>query len=166
MAYTIADAPLGRVLVATTEKGVCAVELGATDAEVERRLRADFPNASITRDDEAHATWVRAVVDRVRAPAAASTNRIPLDLAGTDFQLKVWTALQAIPAGERRSYSEIADAIGQPTATRAVAQACASNRVAVVVPCHRVVRADGAISGYKWGERHKRRLLDEESSDG
>jgi AraC family transcriptional regulator of adaptative response/methylated-DNA-[protein]-cysteine methyltransferase len=142
------------------------VELGATDAEVERRLRADFPNASITRDDEAHATWVRAVVDRVRAPAAASTNRIPLDLAGTDFQLKVWTALQAIPAGERRSYSEIADAIGQPTATRAVAQACASNRVAVVVPCHRVVRADGAISGYKWGERHKRRLLDEESSDG
>src|SRR5262249_30466228 len=151
-----------RVLVATTERGVCAVEIGATDADVERQFRADFPNAAIARDDDAHATWVRAVIDRVRAPRAYSGNRIPLDLAGTEFQMRVWAALQEIPAGERRSYREVAAAIGSPSATRAVARACATNKVAIVVPCHRVVRSDGALSGYKWGERQKRRLLDEE----
>lgn len=163
IAYAIADAPIGRVLVGTTERGVCAVELGATNAEVEGQLRADFPNATIERDDEAHATWVRAVLDRVRAPHTAASNRIPLDLAGTDFQLRVWSALQSIPTGERRSYSEIAQAIGRPSATRAVARACATNKVAIVVPCHRVVRSDGSLSGYKWGERQKRRLLSEEA---
>ncbi|HEY4306859.1 MAG TPA: bifunctional DNA-binding transcriptional regulator/O6-methylguanine-DNA methyltransferase Ada [Gemmatimonadaceae bacterium] len=165
IAYTIADAPLGRLLVATTERGVCAVEIGTTDAEVERQLRADFPNATIARDDDAHATWVRAVIDRVRAPRDRSEHRIPLDLAGTDFQMKVWAALQEIPAGERRSYSEVAKAIGQPSATRAVARACATNKVAIVVPCHRVVRADGSLSGYKWGERQKHRLLNDEAGD-
>jgi AraC family transcriptional regulator of adaptative response/methylated-DNA-[protein]-cysteine methyltransferase len=163
MAYTIGESPLGRVLVAATARGVCAVEIGATDAEVERRLRADFPNASIRRDDDAHATWVRAVLDRVREPARAGSNRIPLDLDGTDFQLKVWAALQAIPAGTRRSYGDVARAIGRPTATRAVARACASNKVAIVVPCHRVVRSDGTTSGYRWGENRKRRLLEDES---
>ena len=163
IAYTIDDAPLGRVLVGTTERGVCAVEIGATDAEVERKLRADFPNASITRDDDARATWVRAVLDRVRMPGRDTSNRIPLDLDGTEFQMKVWAALQAIPAGARRSYSDVAKAIGQPSATRAVARACASNKVAIVVPCHRVVRADGKLSGYKWGESRKRRLLEEEA---
>jgi AraC family transcriptional regulator of adaptative response/methylated-DNA-[protein]-cysteine methyltransferase len=161
--FTIADAPIGRVLVATTERGVCAVELGATDADVERALRADFPNATIERSDEAHETWVRAVLDRVRDPRRASSHRIPLDLAGTEFQRRVWDALRAIPAGERRSYGEIAQAIGLPNATRAVAQACANNRLAVVVPCHRVVRANGDISGYKWGVERKRRLLDAEA---
>jgi AraC family transcriptional regulator of adaptative response/methylated-DNA-[protein]-cysteine methyltransferase len=163
MTYTIADCPLGRVLVATTALGVCAVEIGGTDADVERRLRADFPKASIARDDEAHATWVRAVLDRVRSPGQAVSNRIPLDLDGTEFQLKVWAALQAIPAGGRRSYQEVARAIGQPSAMRAVARACASNKVAVVVPCHRVVRSDGKTSGYKWGDDRKRRLLDDEA---
>jgi AraC family transcriptional regulator of adaptative response/methylated-DNA-[protein]-cysteine methyltransferase len=160
--FTIADAPIGRVLVATTERGVCAVEVGATD-DVERALRADFPNATIERSDEAHETWVRAVLDRVRDPRHASSHRIPLDLAGTEFQRRVWDALRAIPAGERRSYGEIAEAIGLPKATRAVAQACANNRLAVVVPCHRVVRANGEISGYKWGVERKRRLLDAEA---
>jgi AraC family transcriptional regulator of adaptative response/methylated-DNA-[protein]-cysteine methyltransferase len=163
MTYTIGDSPLGRVLVATTHRGVCAVEIGSSDAEVERRLRADFPSASIERDDDAHATWVRAVLDRMRAPARSGSNRIPLDLGGTDFQLKVWAALQAIPAGGRRSYSDVARAIGRPSATRAVAHACASNKVAVVVPCHRVVRADGKTAGYKWGENRKRRLLEDEA---
>jgi len=116
----------------------------------------------IERDDESHATWVRAVVDRVRAPRRTK-HRIPLDLSGTEFQMKVWAALQEIPAGERRSYREVAQAIGQPSATRAVARACATNKVAVVVPCHRVVRSDGTLSGYKWGERRKRRLLEEET---
>jgi len=161
--YTIADAPIGRVLVATTDRGVCAVELGETDADVERALRADFPEAAIERSDEAHHTWVRAVLDRIRDPHRSRPNRIPLDVDGTAFQLQVWRALQEIPAGEQRSYREIAQSIGRPKATRAVARACATNRLAVVVPCHRVVREDGALSGYKWGVERKRRLLDEEA---
>jgi len=163
IAYTIADAPIGRVLVATTDRGVCAVEIGATDADVERALRQDFPNAAIARDDDAHATWVRAVVDRVRHPASNKSNRIPLDVKGTAFQLKVWAALQQIPAGERRTYRDVAASIGQPSATRAVARACATNRIAVVIPCHRVVRGDGELAGYKWGAERKARLLEEES---
>jgi AraC family transcriptional regulator of adaptative response/methylated-DNA-[protein]-cysteine methyltransferase len=161
--YTIADAPIGRVLVATTDRGVCAVELGATNADVERALRKDFPHAALERDDEEHATWVRAVLDRVRDPRRARANRIPLDVDGSTFQQQVWKALQDIPVGERRSYAEVAAAIGRPTATRAVARACATNRVAVVIPCHRVVRGDGALSGYKWGVGRKKTLLDEEA---
>jgi AraC family transcriptional regulator, regulatory protein of adaptative response / methylated-DNA-[protein]-cysteine methyltransferase len=163
ISYTIADAPIGRVLVATTDRGVCAVELGSTDAEVERVLRADFPNATLERDDAPRGTWVRAVLDRVRHPERATSNRIPLDVDGSAFQWKVWKALQEIPAGERRSYQEVAEAIGQPEASRAVARACATNRVAVVIPCHRVVRGDGGLAGYKWGVDRKRRLLDEEA---
>jgi AraC family transcriptional regulator of adaptative response/methylated-DNA-[protein]-cysteine methyltransferase len=158
ISYTIADAPVGRVLVATTARGVCAVELGANDADVERALRADFPNATIERDDQKHETWVRAVLGRVRDPKHGG-HRIPLDFAGTEFQRRVWDALRAIPTGETRSYAEVARAIGVPKASRAVAQACASNRLAVVVPCHRVVRGDGALSGYKWGVERKRKLL-------
>ncbi len=161
--YTIADSPVGRVLVATTQRGVCAVELGASDADVERALRSDFPNATIERNDAEHATWVRAVVDRVRDSKHGSAHRIPLDVSGTDFQLRVWDALRAIPAGERRSYAQVAESIGAPGASRAVARACASNRVAVVVPCHRVVRADGDLSGYKWGVARKRMLLEHEA---
>jgi AraC family transcriptional regulator, regulatory protein of adaptative response / methylated-DNA-[protein]-cysteine methyltransferase len=162
IAYTISDAPLGRVLVATTDRGVCAVEIGSTDAEVERALARDFPNAEIARDDAAHQTWVRAVVERVRQPNAAKANRIPLDVSGTAFQMKVWAALQAIPVGEQRSYKEVAESLGNANAVRAVARACATNKVAVVIPCHRVVREDGKLAGYKWGVDRKRRLLDEE----
>jgi AraC family transcriptional regulator of adaptative response/methylated-DNA-[protein]-cysteine methyltransferase len=157
--YTIADAPLGRVLVATTERGVCAVEIGATNADVEKVLRADFPNATLVRDDDVHQTWVRAALERVRNPGSKAPNRIPLDLNGSAFQQLVWKALQAIPAGERRTYREVAESIGRPTAARAVARACATNRVAVVVPCHRVVGSTGALSGYKWGVDRKRALL-------
>jgi AraC family transcriptional regulator, regulatory protein of adaptative response / methylated-DNA-[protein]-cysteine methyltransferase len=161
--YTIADAPVGRVLVATTERGVCAVELGSTDADVEGVLRADFPQATLERNDEPNGTWVRAVLDRVRHPERSASNRIPLDVDGSAFQWKVWKALQQIPVGERRSYRQVAEAIGQPTASRAVARACATNRVAVVIPCHRVVSSNGDLSGYKWGDERKRRLLDEEA---
>lgn len=160
--FTIADAAVGRVLVATTTRGVCAVELGANDVDVERALRADFPNATIERDDQAHQTWVRAVLGRVRDPNHAG-HRIPLDLSGTEFQRRVWDALRAIPAGETRSYAEVARAIGEPKASRAVARACASNRLAIVVPCHRVLRGDGELSGYKWGVARKRLLLSQES---
>jgi len=163
--YTIADAPppISRVLVATTERGVCAVELGTTDVDVERALRADFPRAEIVRNDDAHGGWVREVLERVLHPGHASDSDVPLDVAGTSFQWQVWKALQAIPPGERRSYVEIAATIGRPNATRAVARACATNKVAVVIPCHRVVRADGGPSGYKWGAERKRRLLEREA---
>ena len=164
ISYTIADAAIGRVLVATTERGVCAVEIGATNGEVERALMTDFPNAIIERDDDAHADWVGAVVDRLRSPGAAESNRIPLDVKGTAFQMKVWAALQQIPAGELRSYRELAESIGRPGATRAVARACATNRIAVVIPCHRVVRESGDLAGYKWGVERKRKLLDEENN--
>jgi AraC family transcriptional regulator, regulatory protein of adaptative response / methylated-DNA-[protein]-cysteine methyltransferase len=161
--YAIADAPVGRVLVGMTDRGVCAVELGATDADVERALNADFPNAAVERSDETEHEWVRAVLERVREPARHGVGGVPLDVAGTAFQLRVWKALQAIPAGERRSYAQVAESIGEPTATRAVARACATNRVAVVIPCHRVVRGDGSLSGYKWGVERKRQLLDDEA---
>jgi AraC family transcriptional regulator of adaptative response/methylated-DNA-[protein]-cysteine methyltransferase len=161
--YTIAEAPIGRVLVATTPRGVCAVELGSSDAAVERALRADFPHATLERNDEPGRTWVRAVLERVRRPRQSSGDGIPLDVDGTAFQMRVWKALQQIPAGESRSYQEVAESIGQPNASRAVARACATNRLAVVIPCHRVVRADGQSAGYKWGVERKRRLLDDEA---
>jgi AraC family transcriptional regulator, regulatory protein of adaptative response / methylated-DNA-[protein]-cysteine methyltransferase len=161
--YTIVGAPLGRVLVGVTDRGVCAVHLGATNAEVEDALRADFPKATIERSDEAHAAWVDAVLEHIRDPRHASGTAVPLDVDGTAFQRLVWKALQDIPAGERRTYREVAQSIGRPTATRAVARACASNRIAVVIPCHRVVRGDGDLAGYKWGVARKRKLLDEEA---
>lgn len=163
IAYTIAVAPVGRILIATTERGVCAVELGATDAEVIDALARDFPQASITRGDDEHAEWVNAVVDAVRDPRRPVDVRIPIDMQGTAFQQQVWKALREIPAGVRRSYAEVAKAIGQPSASRAVARACATNRLAVIVPCHRVVRGDGELAGYKWGTERKKHLLDEES---
>lgn len=162
--YTIADAPVGRVLIATTERGVCAVELGATNADVERALHADFPRATIEQGDEIHEAWVNAVLERIRDPRHTKGRDIPLDVDGTAFQWIVWKALQEIPSGERRTYREIAESIGRPTAARAVARACASNRVAVVIPCHRVVREGGDLSGYKWGVERKRQLLDDESA--
>jgi AraC family transcriptional regulator of adaptative response/methylated-DNA-[protein]-cysteine methyltransferase len=161
--YTIAELPIGRVLVATTDRGVCAVELGATDDDVVRALTSDFPNAVIVRDDVEPRDWARAVIERVRDPRRTPSGEIPLDIGGTAFQQRVWKALREIPVGERRSYREVANAIGAPTATRAVARACATNRVAVVIPCHRVVREDGSLSGYKWGVDRKRQLLDDEA---
>jgi AraC family transcriptional regulator of adaptative response/methylated-DNA-[protein]-cysteine methyltransferase len=161
--YSIAETSVGRVLVATTDRGVCAVELGATDADVERALRADFPNAHIERSSTAHHAWVRGVLEQIREPRRAHTGDVPLDLSGTAFQRQVWNALRGIPAGERRSYRQVAEAIGRPGAVRAVARACATNRLAVVVPCHRVVREDGSLAGYKWGVTRKRRLLDGEA---
>jgi AraC family transcriptional regulator of adaptative response/methylated-DNA-[protein]-cysteine methyltransferase len=157
--YTIADSPVGRVLVGVTERGVCSVALGGTDAEVEAALRADFPRATLTRAGRASHDWVRAVLERIRHPHKPGVSSIPLDVNGTAFQWKVWKALQAIPVGTQQSYSAIAAAVGQPRATRAVARACASNRVAVVIPCHRVVRQDGEIGAYKWGAARKRKLL-------
>lgn len=155
--FTTAACALGRLLVAVTERGVCAVELGDDDAGLERRLREEFPRAEVVeRDDRALRQTVGAVLaaaeGRGRAP-------LPLDLRGTAFQLRVWQALLEIPPGETRSYAGLAAAIGQPSAARAVARACAANRVALLVPCHRVVRGDGEPGGYRWGAARKRRVL-------
>ncbi len=155
--YAIVPCSLGRVLVAATERGVCAVMLGDDDTALSRELAAEFRAAQIIRDDEAIAPWVRAVVAQV--DGATRDAAVPLDLHGTAFQLRVWRALQAIPFGETRSYAQLAAAIGQPSAVRAVAGACASNHASIIVPCHRVIGANGTPTGYRWGIERKRRLL-------
>jgi AraC family transcriptional regulator of adaptative response/methylated-DNA-[protein]-cysteine methyltransferase len=158
--FTFADSPFGRLLIGATERGICAVNLGDEDQFLEAELRREYPNAEIERDDAALQDWVAAILPRLDGLAAARD--LPLDLQATSFQWRVWRALQEIPYGETRSYREIAAALGQPQAARAVAQACATNRVALVVPCHRVVRGDGTPGGYRWGEERKRRILEEE----
>ncbi len=158
--FTIVSVPLGRLLVAYTDEGVCAVELGAEDAALERDLRADFSGATIERAPAPANAWVRAVARQARGEAPGSA--VPLDVRGTAFQWKVWTALQRIPRGETRTYTEVARSIGRPRAVRAVASACARNPVAIAVPCHRVVRADGSPGGYRWGDERKEALLKRE----
>ncbi len=155
--YSISASPLGRLLVAATTAGVCAVKLGDDDAQLEADLRREFPRAAIVRNHIIHTEWVKAVVEQLRGTATASD--LPLDVRGTAFQWRVWRALREIPLGETRSYSEVARRIGQPRAVRAVARACATNPVCVIVPCHRVVPKDGGDGGYRWGAERKRRLL-------
>jgi AraC family transcriptional regulator of adaptative response/methylated-DNA-[protein]-cysteine methyltransferase len=155
--YAIVDSRLGRMLVATTERGVCAVQFGDTDHELAETLTSKFPAATIRRDDGAAGAWVQAIVDHV---CGTHPNLdVPLDVRATAFQRRVWDALRAIPRGTTRSYGDVARDIGQPTAARAVARACADNPVAVVVPCHRVVRADRGLGGYRWGIERKEALL-------
>ncbi len=152
---------LGRVLVATTDDGVCAVLLGDDDDELLGDLRREFPNAPLTPDPPAREAWVAAVVqhlDDVSMPLG-----VPLDHRGTPFQVRVWKALREIPAGETRSYAELAEAVGSPRAVRAVGSACAHNAIAVLVPCHRVVRKDGRSGGYRWGVGRKAALLAREA---
>ena len=165
--YGTTESPLGRLLVAVSERGVCAVTLGDSDGDLEAALRREYPQARIERTkekDERLEEWLGAVVRHLEG--AQPSLALPLDVQATAFQRRVWQALQEIPYGATRSYGEIAAAIGQPQASRAVARACASNRVALIVPCHRVVRGDFEISGeaggYRWGAERKRRLLDRE----
>jgi AraC family transcriptional regulator of adaptative response/methylated-DNA-[protein]-cysteine methyltransferase len=159
--YTLADSPFGRLLVGATDRGICAVTLGDGDTTLEAELREEYPNAEIERDDDALKQWLDAVLPTLDGRSGA--RELPLDLQATAFQWRVWRALQEIPYGETRSYREVAAALGQPQAARAVARACASNRVALVVPCHRVVRGDGAAGGYRWGAERKKRILDREA---
>lgn len=150
------ETPFGSVIVGTTERGICWLALGDARGELEAGLRAEFPAATVLEDDGLGET-VAAVLDRLKGHASASA--LPLDLRGTAFQLRVWKALQEIPAGETRTYSSLAAAMGMPSATRAVARACATNRVSVLVPCHRVVGVSGSLTGYRWGVERKRQLL-------
>jgi len=151
---------LGTLLVAATDRGLCAVTLGDSAAELEQRLREEYPAALIEAGNDGLRDWITAVVDRLEGSGDAA--RPPLDLHGTAFQLRVWEELQRIPAGTTRSYGEVARAIGRPSAARAVAAACAGNPVAVVVPCHRVVRETGELGGYRWGVERKRAILERE----
>jgi len=160
--YTIAGCSLGRLLVAATEKGVCVVRLGDSDAALEADLLSEYPAADNNRDDQALRQWVEQLLNHIdgRLPHLD----LPLDVQATAFQWSVWEELRLIPYGSTRSYSEIARAIGRPTATRAVARACATNPVALVIPCHRVVREDKALGGYRWGIERKQALLKQERS--
>jgi AraC family transcriptional regulator of adaptative response/methylated-DNA-[protein]-cysteine methyltransferase len=164
--YATVAVPLGRLLVAATRRGVCAVTLGEDDDdELVRELRREFPAASVERADGELRDLVSAVAGMVSLSAGARTRPdVPLDLRATAFQRRVWDALRRIPAGETWSYARVAAEIGAPGAARAVARACASNRVALVIPCHRVIRSDGSLSGYRWGEERKRTLLEMEAA--
>lgn len=162
--FELAQSWLGKVLIAATEAGVCAILFGETKRALLDDLRVRFPNATLEPSEPGSdfAHWINEALAQVETPAGFS--ELPLDVRGTAFQERVWRALRAIPAGTTSSYADVAKAIGQPKATRAVAQACAANPAAVVIPCHRVVRADGGLSGYRWGETRKRKLLEAEGA--
>ena len=158
--FTTVDSPVGRLLIAATMRGVCLVSMGRSDAELQAALRREYPAAAITRDSGGLSQWARQVLDHLggRAPRLD----LPLDIQATAFQWQVWDALAAIPAGSTRTYAEVAAVIGRPGAARAVARACASNPVALAIPCHRVVPAAGGAGGYRWGTSRKQALLAQE----
>jgi len=155
--YTIANSPLGRMLIAATDKGICAIQFAGSDQQLQQGLIREFPFATRRRDDAAMSEWT---VNLTRLMEGDQTNpSLPLDIRATAFQRRVWEALQRIPRGETRSYSAVAKKIGMPKATRAVARACATNPVAIAIPCHRVIREDGELGGYRWGIERKEKLL-------
>lgn len=159
--YTLGNCALGRCLVAESERGVCAVLLGDDDIALTAELLQQFPQAQRAEGDDAFAGRVAQVIrslDNDRVPLS-----LPLDIRGTAFQLRVWQALRTIPVGSTASYAEVAAAMGQPNAVRAVARACAANTLAIIIPCHRVIRSDGGLSGYRWGSERKAQLLQREA---
>jgi AraC family transcriptional regulator of adaptative response/methylated-DNA-[protein]-cysteine methyltransferase len=158
--YTIAQSSIGHVLVAATSRGICSVTIGSDAAALERGLRAEFSNAALARTDGRLSSSVKAIVGSIEGNAPDP--RLPLDVRATAFQTRVWRELQRIPRGLTRSYEQIARRVGQPGAARAVARACAANPVALVIPCHRVVRSDGSPGGYRWGAARKKNLLTNE----
>jgi AraC family transcriptional regulator of adaptative response/methylated-DNA-[protein]-cysteine methyltransferase len=155
--YSITKSPLGRVLVAATERGVSAVYLGGPQENLLAELRKEYPRAEIAPAKESYQRWVREIIQRIEGKPASA--ELPLDVQGTAFQRRVWQELQRIPRGTTRTYSQVAQSLGQPKAVRAVARACATNPVSIVVPCHRVIRSDGAMAGYRWGLSRKEQLL-------
>ena len=160
--WSLVDTALGQALIAATERGICMVELGSDAQVLQEKLRDEFPQARIERveagRDEFLAPRVRAVAERL----AGRDGEVELALVGTAFQKRVWDALMKIPRGQTRSYAQVAQSLGAPNAVRAVASACARNKVAIVVPCHRVVRGDGSLGGYRWGLPLKQQLLQRE----
>ena len=158
--FTIASSPLGRMLIAATDRGICAIQFAHSDDELQRGLMREFPFAVRRRDDAALAEWKTSLARLIEGKEVPDS--LPLDIRATAFQRRVWEYLQRIPRGETRSYSAVAKKIGMPKATRAVARACATNPVAVAIPCHRVVREDGNLGGYRWGVERKEQLLEME----
>jgi AraC family transcriptional regulator, regulatory protein of adaptative response / methylated-DNA-[protein]-cysteine methyltransferase len=160
--YAIVDSPLGRLLVAATERGVCFVSLGDSERALIAELKHDYPAAEIERDETHLHAWVSAIVAYLQGRQTQLD--LPLDAKGTAFQWRVWRELQAIPYGRTRTYGEIAEALGNPSASRAVGRACATNPVSLVIPCHRAVASDGKLTGYRWGVSRKQKLLEQEHS--
>ena len=160
--YAIVETPLGRLLVAATNKGVCSVMLGDSEAALKADLLQEFPAAEIREDEKPLRSSLRAIVEHLKNKSPHID--LPLDIQATAFQRQVWEQLRAIPYGETHSYSEVAKAIGQQKAVRAVARACATNPVALVIPCHRVVREDKSLGGYRWGLERKKKLLEREKA--
>ncbi|HEX4486308.1 MAG TPA: bifunctional DNA-binding transcriptional regulator/O6-methylguanine-DNA methyltransferase Ada [Terriglobales bacterium] len=161
--YTIAKSPLGPMLIAATDKGICAIQFADTEEELEQGVKHEFPFAFRKRDDVWLKGWKEQLLGQLRGKEVSAT--LPLDIQATAFQRRVWTYLQSIPSGETRSYQQVAKSIGQPTAARAVARACATNPVALAIPCHRIVRENGDMGGYRWGMGRKKTLLEIESQN-
>jgi AraC family transcriptional regulator, regulatory protein of adaptative response / methylated-DNA-[protein]-cysteine methyltransferase len=158
--YTIITSQLGYLLIATTENGICSLKLGDVAEKLETLLYKEFEQTNIQRDDSQHKNWVQAIVKFI---AGSQPNLdLPLDICGTAFQKQVWQALLKIPYGKTRTYADIAREIGKPNAVRAVGTACGANPVALIIPCHRVLRSDGGLGGYEWGLERKKKLLEQE----
>jgi AraC family transcriptional regulator of adaptative response/methylated-DNA-[protein]-cysteine methyltransferase len=158
--YAVVDSCLGRLLVAATSRGVCSIAMGKSDRELERVLADEYPSAAIARSDGALAQWTTAIVAHL--DSGRPRLDLPIDVQATSFQWQVWKALADIPSGETRTYSQIAAAIGRPKAARAVGHACAVNKVAILIPCHRAVPASGGVGDYRWGPEKKKALLERE----
>ena len=161
--YKIVDCELGYLLVATTEKGICSLKLGDTEEELETILHQEFPQAQLVCDLKVHQDWVETILNFIDGNQPHLD--LPLDVRGTAFQKQVWEALRKIPYGETCTYQDIANQIGKSKAVRAVGNACGANKTALIVPCHRVVKNDGSLGGYRWGIERKRKLLNRESGD-
>ena len=161
--YACADSPLGRILIAATDRGICSIQFARSDEELIEGLKREFPFAVRKPDDDHLQAWVAALL--LQMAGRELNAKLPLDIRATAFQRRVWTYLQSIPFGATRSYKQVAKAIGRPGASRAVARACATNPVAVAIPCHRVVREDGGGSGYRWGMERKNTLLQMEQQE-
>jgi AraC family transcriptional regulator of adaptative response/methylated-DNA-[protein]-cysteine methyltransferase len=162
IAYTVVNTTLGKLLVAATDRGVSAVYLGESEKSLVEELRKEYARAEIVRRGERNGNWLKEIVRRVEGNAPSLD--LPLDIHATAFQRRVWQELQKIPRGTTRTYTQVARALGKPRSVRAVARACATNPVSIVVPCHRVIRTDGTLAGYRWGLERKEKLLEREAA--
>jgi AraC family transcriptional regulator, regulatory protein of adaptative response / methylated-DNA-[protein]-cysteine methyltransferase len=162
--YTVANTTLGKVLVAATQRGISAVYLGENERALVDELRKEYAKADVVRSEDGNESWLKEVVRRIEGNAPSA--ELPLDVQATAFQRRVWQELQKIPRGTTKTYTQVAKSLGNPRSVRAVARACATNPVSIVVPCHRVIRADGKLAGYRWGLSRKEKLLERERRQG
>jgi AraC family transcriptional regulator, regulatory protein of adaptative response / methylated-DNA-[protein]-cysteine methyltransferase len=159
IAYSIVPCALGQLLVAGTARGICMVGVGDSERAMLTALRAEFPNASLSNQAGHMSKWIKTIVHYLEGEGDGRLRQLPVEIRATVFQRQVWNELRSIPAGATRTYTEVAEQIGRPTAIRAVARACATNPVAIIIPCHRVIGKDGSLTGYRWGVDRKLSLL-------